>query len=695
MKKIILLILVCIGYLYPQPSNTIPRRVDTLETSVDSLYTKTSHIVKIEQYIGAYDTSLGWSLIVQAAVDDNLGDGNTLMFEPGKTYELEVQKVNPYRYSGAHKTCIDIGTGGFIFDLNGSTLRLKDGQQTDAGGSVDVIVGRAVRDFTLQNGSITGNTSGQTGWTDGYEQNDNGMLLVISSFTIDGKDNYNIVIDNIEFSDHFSNPFQILGGYDIRTTNIRVWGVGEGPEILGAHRIFGENIYVSDTSGVMVGDGLEYGHSFDVQLTNIIMEGSASAGGVAFELIGSDDVVVDGFKVLNWDAGFNNHGGYGNRIVFSNGIIKGIWGNAIYTNGYNMKFDNIFIDSCFIGVIAYSTVDSFSTFDNITFNNCPNPYFVYKDARLKITDNIFEGATNAITIVNQSRAVNDPSPILEISGSTFNNTTTAITINNQSDTSFRPTIKVLSSSFNNVTNILSNQSTTEDITFDGCFFEDYSTNATGGVLNVGGHPKVTVPIGNYISIINGGWRNMSLHLKFEQITEVRSYGATGSQIRLAKNYGEGFQEGDELFLEYDIENDKWYETNRIVFGNDAGKRNIIVDGWYYDNVDDSVSTSTTLYRFLTTLGNRFYVPYKCKIIGWGVFTSASVSADTLTMELWWGGVGPNKIIYLTSGTSKSTRYYRSSQLDLPAGQYIELKYKTGNSFAPTTLDIWAWIELEY
>lgn len=38
MKKIILLILVCIGYLYPQASNTIPRRVDTLETETDSLF---------------------------------------------------------------------------------------------------------------------------------------------------------------------------------------------------------------------------------------------------------------------------------------------------------------------------------------------------------------------------------------------------------------------------------------------------------------------------------------------------------------------------------------------------------------------------------------------------------------------------------------------------------------------------------
>lgn len=44
MKKIILLILVCIGYLYPQASNTIPRRVDTLETDVDSLYRKTDSL---------------------------------------------------------------------------------------------------------------------------------------------------------------------------------------------------------------------------------------------------------------------------------------------------------------------------------------------------------------------------------------------------------------------------------------------------------------------------------------------------------------------------------------------------------------------------------------------------------------------------------------------------------------------------
>ncbi|GJQ44053.1 MAG: hypothetical protein JETCAE03_35510 [Ignavibacteriaceae bacterium] len=69
MKKIILLILVCIGYLYPQASNTIPRRVDTLETSVDSLYTKTSHIVSVMDYVNSYDTTGNWQPAIQAAIN--------------------------------------------------------------------------------------------------------------------------------------------------------------------------------------------------------------------------------------------------------------------------------------------------------------------------------------------------------------------------------------------------------------------------------------------------------------------------------------------------------------------------------------------------------------------------------------------------------------------------------------------------
>jgi len=38
MKTLLLVLLTC-AYLYPQAGNTLPRRIDTLETDVDSLYT--------------------------------------------------------------------------------------------------------------------------------------------------------------------------------------------------------------------------------------------------------------------------------------------------------------------------------------------------------------------------------------------------------------------------------------------------------------------------------------------------------------------------------------------------------------------------------------------------------------------------------------------------------------------------------
>lgn len=66
--KSLILILICVGYLHPQ-GNTIPRRVDTLETDVDSLYTKTSHIVNVMDYIDSYDTTGNWQPAIQAAIN--------------------------------------------------------------------------------------------------------------------------------------------------------------------------------------------------------------------------------------------------------------------------------------------------------------------------------------------------------------------------------------------------------------------------------------------------------------------------------------------------------------------------------------------------------------------------------------------------------------------------------------------------
>lgn len=66
--KILILILICVGYLYPQ-GNTIPRRVDTLETDVDSLYTKTSHIVNVKEFGAVGDSVTNNTTALQNALN--------------------------------------------------------------------------------------------------------------------------------------------------------------------------------------------------------------------------------------------------------------------------------------------------------------------------------------------------------------------------------------------------------------------------------------------------------------------------------------------------------------------------------------------------------------------------------------------------------------------------------------------------
>jgi hypothetical protein len=144
MKKIILLILVCIGYLYPQASNTIPRRVDTLETDVDSLYTywvnkheaqtitgqknfsggivspqtdslftKTSHIVNVKEFGAVGDGSTDDTQALQNAVDYCLGSTNDaikLVLPAGKFRLSNTWKIG---YGDTFKTIEIMGVGGY------------------------------------------------------------------------------------------------------------------------------------------------------------------------------------------------------------------------------------------------------------------------------------------------------------------------------------------------------------------------------------------------------------------------------------------------------------------------------------------------------------------------------------------------------------------------------------------------------
>ncbi len=70
--KTLILILICVGYLYPQ-GNTIPRRVDTLETDVDSLYALTDTLLDNANY--------RWYVDAENGSDANTGKTPAQAFE--------------------------------------------------------------------------------------------------------------------------------------------------------------------------------------------------------------------------------------------------------------------------------------------------------------------------------------------------------------------------------------------------------------------------------------------------------------------------------------------------------------------------------------------------------------------------------------------------------------------------------------
>ena len=115
---------------------------------------------------------------IQSALDaaGTAGGGTAAVTRPG-VYDLAAQGPSPYQQGHLH--CLDLRHDGLTLRIGkGVTLRLADGQQADATGPVDVVVWRSRKDLRLTGGgTIAGNTAGQRGWTKGYGQITNGMLL--------------------------------------------------------------------------------------------------------------------------------------------------------------------------------------------------------------------------------------------------------------------------------------------------------------------------------------------------------------------------------------------------------------------------------------------------------------------------------------------------------------------------------------
>lgn len=698
-------------------STSSPDSFDVHRTKLNNLSRKTSHIIKIEEYIGALDTSLGWSLVIQAAVDANLNTGTSLIFKENYLYELQNQKQNPY--NPTLDVCVDLKTGGVSLIIPSSTvIMMKDGQQTDAGGAVDLIAFEDASNIYIGGGGkIIGNTAGQTGWTQGYGQLQHGCIIRGYSTGNDWGLGHNIIIENLELSDHFSNPLDISAVEHLIYKDLRAYNVGEGFGASFCNDVYFDNILLNDSSSTMAGDAIEVVRVYNFKLVNCTVEETYS-GASAFDLGGSWNGIVDNFRINNWYSGGGFSFGTSMGYICDNIIIQ----NGACTND-TLNTAN--------SAIALESGEGEITFKNVTVKNYPQGF-----AALDLGDGVSGGLQrvenctfiNTRTSVLSSRIVWFNNCVFDSCGNTVNNGAIDIYAIYDNDTSYtritdckfynsdgygiRTDVNAKSGfvPIGNITNCYFENNTNSDIYFvSGVEFhtsgnkrkEPQLFNQAGGsgALTAAGIDLELYITGNYpYHTISNYSPNQKIDIRYilssgnyAWLYDKDDYGS--GNIDLSDNLNRIMSDGDFISLVYDSSTSSWRE---IAFHDQlAGKDIQTIDGWYQDNVPAN-QTTVNLLRGSSLTSQRFYITRDCFIRAVGVYSNEARTAGTLTVYLNANGGG-----YFTAvldGTNTQYSFTRSPRYDgylISAGSYLSITITTTADWAPETADIIGFIEVEY
>jgi hypothetical protein len=176
-----------------------------------------------------------------AAINSAFADGVTVAVVAPGTYLFDAID-NPY--ASGRKCLIDMGSGGFnrtLFVGPGVTLKMADGQQVN-GAPVDLVVWNNQTNLRVTGGGeITGNTVGQTGWTQAATGAENGTKYgqvtpgcILRSFgTTTVYETYwndGLVVDNVKLTDHFGSVTNITGTKNSVFNEVYAENCGEGFE---------------------------------------------------------------------------------------------------------------------------------------------------------------------------------------------------------------------------------------------------------------------------------------------------------------------------------------------------------------------------------------------------------------------------------------------------------------------------------
>lgn len=120
-----------------------------------------------------------------------------------------------------------------------------------------------------------------------------------------------------------------------------------------------------------------------------------------------------------------------------------------------------------------------------------------------------------------------------------------------------------------------------------------------------------------------------------------------------------------------------------------------VDGWYQDNVTAN-QTDVLLTRLVGAAPDAWIAPRAGRIVSVWVYSSEARSAGTLTIEVFKNGTqfGTVSVSLNATYTTFDVRYVKRQTLPFAAGDRLDLRITTDGSWAPTTADVRAGLEVE-
>lgn len=686
---------------------------------------KRNNSVFINDYIGSLDPGTnGWSLVFQAAVDANLGTNNTIALEVGVTYDMQIQGDNPYESAFGSKMCVDLKTGGFRFYIPPTTtVRLKDNEQSDATGPVNIFVYEDATELTIDGGgTIDANSTGQSGWTGGYGQIGMGGIIYGYGSTYGVYSNKRIVIKDLALENCFSNPVNTEWSDEILVSNCSAHRFGEGIQIIAAKNVrvtynLQTNYYNTAT------DGYETSSCENVIFIGNRMYGdgiSPNRGAAGYDCFGTQNALVANNEIIGFGSGFTFGNSPGqapsdNNLVIGN-LISDVEGTAMEQgHGKITYISNVMRNAGggaqFQGKTGNNPEKPDLVFIGNEFDSCT--IIVTNNIRCVFNGNVFKNsrATGGAGLLLLSQVNSIDSMYVDVINNTFQDLYRGLVITSQGYSGFTPNSYIEGNTFRNADiggsgNALSisvNEGHIPSVVCKNNILPPLIVASSVMDLNtaVYGYDKVIqMYSGATAKALNYVPYNSEIEIYFKQHALVRDMrNTTGGNFMLNGGKDDLFQAGQRLHLTFNSDSGKWYEDWRTFENeNKVMNRLIVEEGWLYDDVTASLGT-TSLKRFGTTEASGYYfvTTRPCYVIAFGGKVTEARTAGTLTIGLWWNGAGPN---YITTIDGTNTSFARRELVRattglIPAGTIFHISISTDASWAPTTSDFIGFIEFEY